>query len=49
MCFSLCYKEEIVLVGDACCRPPITSQSHNLHAGEIRGAMGEIVSYHESD
>jgi len=38
-----------VLAGDACSRPPITIESHNLHASNIRRAMGEIVSYHERD
>jgi hypothetical protein len=42
-------KKKIVLVGGVCFRPPITVKSHDLHAGEIRGAMGEIVSYHEKD
>ncbi len=34
-----------MLDGDACSRPPITIRSHNLHAGDIRGAMGEITFY----
>jgi hypothetical protein len=36
-----------VLVRDACSRPPITIRSHDLHANNIRGAMGEIN--HERD
>jgi hypothetical protein len=36
-----------VLVGDACSRPRTTIKSHGLHVGDIRGAMGEITSYHE--
>ncbi len=29
--------------------PPIIIRSHELHAGDIRGAVGEIASYHERD
>jgi len=32
---------------DACSQPPITIRSHNLHASDIKEAMGEIASYHE--
>ncbi len=32
------------MVGDACSRPPITIKSHDLHAGDIRRAMGEKTS-----
>jgi hypothetical protein len=42
-------ERKITLLGDACSRPPIIIQSHDLHLGNIRGAMGEIVSYHERD
>jgi hypothetical protein len=42
-------ERKIMLVGDACSRPPITIKFHDLHAGDIRGAMGEIISYHEKD
>jgi hypothetical protein len=42
-------ERKITLVGDACSRPPFTIRSHDLHAGDIRGAMGEIASYHERD
>ncbi len=38
-----------MLAGDACSRPFITIISHDLHAGDIRRAMGEIISYHERD
>jgi len=38
-----------MLVGDVCSRPPITIRSHDLHVGNIRGAMGEITSYHKGD
>jgi hypothetical protein len=38
-----------VFVGDACFKPPITIRSHDLHAGDIRGAVGEIASYHDRD
>jgi len=40
---------KIALVGDVCFRPPITIRSHELHVGNIRGAMGEIPSYHKRD
>jgi hypothetical protein len=36
-------------VGDACSKPPITIRSHDLHVGDIRGAVGEITSYHKRD
>jgi hypothetical protein len=32
-----------------CARPHITIRSHDLHVGDIRGAMGEIASYHKRD
>jgi len=38
-----------VLAGDVCSKPPIIIRSHDLHASDIRKAMGEIVSYHERD
>jgi len=37
------------LAGDAYFRPPITIKSYDLHVGDIRGVMGEITSYHETD
>ncbi len=40
---------KITLAGDAYSRPLIIIQFHDLHLGDIRGAMGEIVSYHEKD
>jgi hypothetical protein len=42
-------ERKIVLASDACSRPPITIISHDLHEGDIRGAKGEIASYHERD
>jgi hypothetical protein len=42
-------ERKIALVGDACSRPPITIKSHDLHAGDIKGAMGETSSYHKRD
>jgi hypothetical protein len=42
-------KKKIALLGDACSKPPITIRSHNLHGGDIRGAMGEIAPYHKRD
>ncbi len=38
-----------MLIGDACSKPPICIKFHDLHASDIRGAMGEIISYHERD
>jgi hypothetical protein len=35
---------KIALVGDACSKPPIIIRFHDLHVGNIRGAMGEIIS-----
>ncbi len=42
-------EKKIVLVGDACSRPPITIRSHDLHACDIKSVMGQITSYHERD
>jgi hypothetical protein len=42
-------KRKIALAGDACSRPPIIIKSHDLHACDIRRAMGETTSYHERD
>jgi len=36
-------EKKIVLVSDACSRPPIIIRSHNLHIGDIKRAMGEIT------
>ncbi len=36
------------MVGDACSKPPITIRSHDLHVDNIKGAMGEIASYHRT-
>jgi hypothetical protein len=38
-----------VLASDVCSKPLITIKSHDLHVGDITGAMGEIASYHERD
>jgi hypothetical protein len=35
------------LRSDACSRPPTTIRSYDLHASDIRRAVGEIASYHE--
>jgi len=40
---------KIVLVSDACSRPPITIRYHYLHASDIRATLGEIASYHKRD
>jgi hypothetical protein len=37
------------MVGDVCSKPPIIIKSHDLHAGNIKKIVGEIVSYHEKD
>ncbi len=42
-------KRKITLAGDACSNPSITIRSHNLHASDIRKALGEIASYHTKD
>jgi hypothetical protein len=42
-------KRKIALVSDACSKPPITIRSHDLHASNIRRAVGEIASYHKKD
>jgi len=49
MCFSFILKRKIALVGDVFSRPLIIIKSHNLHAGNIKKVVGEIVSYHERD
>jgi hypothetical protein len=35
-----------VLMRDACFKPPISIIFHNLHVGDIIGAVGEITFYH---
>jgi hypothetical protein len=42
-------ERKIKLEGDVCPKLPITIRFHNLHVGNIKGAMGEIASYHERD
>jgi hypothetical protein len=42
-------KRKIVLASDACSRPPITIRFHDLHIGDIKGVVGQIISYHEKD
>jgi hypothetical protein len=42
-------KKKIGLARNACSRPPIIIRSCNLHASDIRRAMGEITSSHEKD
>ncbi len=37
------------MTDDVCFRHPNTIRFHNLHVGNIRGAMGEIFYYHETD
>jgi hypothetical protein len=42
-------KRKIVLASVACSKPLITIKSHDLHAGNIRRAVGEIASYYKRD
>jgi hypothetical protein len=42
-------ERKIVLTCDVCSRFPITIKFHNLHVGDIKGAMGEITSQHKKD
>ncbi len=42
-------KRKIMLASDVCPRPPITIRSHNLRVGDIKKAMGEIISYHKKE
>jgi hypothetical protein len=42
-------ERKITLVDDVCYRPPVTTKSHNLHASDIKGVVGEIASYHKRD
>jgi len=42
-------KRKIAWASDVCFRPLITIKCHNLHACDIRGAMGETTSYHKRD
>jgi len=38
-----------MLTRDDCYRPPITIKYHDLHEGNIKKVVGEIVSYHQRD
>jgi hypothetical protein len=42
-------KKKIALGGDVYFRSPITFESHDLHAGDIRGFVSEIAFYHGKD
>ncbi len=42
-------QRKIALVGDVYYRPPTIIRSHNLHANNIIGVVGEIASYHKKD
>jgi len=42
-------ERKVALVGDACSKPHITIRYHDLHVGDIRGAVGEVTSYHKRD
>jgi hypothetical protein len=40
-------KKKIALTIDVYFKPPSTISSHDLHASDIKGLMGEIASYHK--
>jgi hypothetical protein len=40
---------KIALAENVCSRPPIIIKCHNLHVGNIRRVVSEIISYHERD
>jgi hypothetical protein len=40
-------ERKIVLTTDVCSRPLTIIRSHDLHAGDNRGTVGEIASYDE--
>jgi len=40
-------ERKIALANDVYSKPPTIIRFHNLHVGDIKGAMGDIVSYHE--
>jgi hypothetical protein len=42
-------RKKFVLANDVYYRPFITIRSRNLHTNDIRGDVGEIISYHEKD
>jgi hypothetical protein len=42
-------ERKIVVMNDACSRPHIIIRFHDLHAGDIRKVVGEIIFYHERD
>jgi hypothetical protein len=42
--FVFAIERKIASVGDACSRPPITIRFHDLHADNIREAMGFLSS-----
>ncbi len=42
-------KRKIELMSDVCSKPPIIIRSHDLHASDIKRAVGEITSYDEKD
>ncbi len=42
-------QSKITLAKDVCSRPPISFRSHDLHVGNIKGAVGKMVSYHKKD
>jgi hypothetical protein len=58
MCFSsiafqcaltFAIERKIALTRNAYFRPPIIIRSQDLHVGDIRRVLGELVSYHERD
>jgi len=49
MCFNFCYRKENCVGRDVYFKPPITIRFHDLHACDIRGDVGEIISYHKKE
>jgi len=46
---TFAFRRKIALAGDVYSTPPITIISHDLHVGDIRRVVSEIVSYDERD
>jgi hypothetical protein len=42
-------ERKIVFTGGAYSKPPIIIRSHDLHIGDIKGVVNEIISYHKRD
>jgi hypothetical protein len=46
---TLAINKKIVLTSDAYSRPPIIIRFHDLYVDNIKGATGQITSYHKRD